>query len=54
MDFLAVSRYNSWADFAKTETAQIAEMGKSKDSGWNKLRTLAAFHTDTACDRIAP
>ena len=52
--FVAITRYNSWADYAKTQVAQIAEMAKSKDSGWNKLRTLAAFHTDTACDRIAP
>lgn len=51
--FVAIARYNSWADFAKNETNSIAQMNK-KDAGWYKLRSLVSFHTDTLCDRIAP
>lgn len=51
--FLKVSRNNSWADFGKDEAASIADL-KKPDSGWFKLRDLAAFHTDTLADRLAP
>ncbi len=51
--FVAVARYNSWADFGKNETNSVAQMNK-KDGGWFKLRSLVTFHTDTLCDRIAP
>lgn len=51
--FMAVARYNSWADYGKNETNSIAGMNK-KDAGWFKLRTFASYHTDTLCDRIAP
>jgi len=51
--FVAVARYNSWADFAKNETNSIPQMNK-KEGGWFKLRSLVSFHTDTLCDRIAP
>jgi hypothetical protein len=51
--FLAIARYNSWADFGKNETLSIAETNKGK-GGWYDLRNLVSFHTDTACDRIAP
>jgi hypothetical protein len=51
--FLAVSRYNSWNDFAKGEVNSIAQMSK-KDGGWFKLRNLVSYHTDTLCDRVAP
>jgi|1186.fasta_scaffold138095_1 hypothetical protein len=51
--FLGISRYNSWADFGKSEMLQIAEMAKGT-GGWFQLRTLVSFHTDTMCDRVAP
>lgn len=52
--FVAISRYNSWNDFAKNEVNSIAQMSKKKDSGWFKLRGLVSYHTDTLCDRMAP
>jgi len=51
--FMAVARYNSWNDFAKNEMNSVAQMNK-KEGGWFKLRTFVSYHTDTACDRIAP
>ncbi|HEX8076263.1 MAG TPA: hypothetical protein VF511_00500 [Chthoniobacterales bacterium] len=51
--FLAIARYNSWADYGKNETNSVAQMNK-KEGGWFKLRSLVSFHTDTLCDRIAP
>jgi len=51
--YVAVARYNSWADFGKNETNSVAQMNK-KEGGWFKLRGLVSFHTDTLCDRIAP
>ena len=51
--FVAVSRYNSWNDFAKNEVNSVGQMSK-KDAGWYKLRSLVSFHTDTLCDRLAP
>jgi hypothetical protein len=51
--FVAIARYNSWADYAKNETNSVAQMNK-KQGGWFKLRSLVSFHTDTLCDRIAP
>ncbi|MFL6590236.1 MAG: hypothetical protein ACJ8M4_08690 [Chthoniobacterales bacterium] len=51
--FVAIARYNSWADYGKNETNSVAQMNK-KDGGWFKLRSLVSFHTDTLCDRIAP
>ena len=52
--YLSVQRWNSWADYAKDNVAGIAQMGKSQQAGWFKLRDLASFHTDTLCDRLAP
>ena len=51
--FVAVSRYNSWSDFAKNESNSVAQMNK-KEGGWFKLRTFISYHTDTVCDRMAP
>ena len=51
--FLAVTRYNSWNDFAKNEVNSIAQMSKP-DAGWFKLRSYVSYHSDTLCDRIAP
>jgi heme-degrading monooxygenase HmoA len=52
--FLVISRYNSWSDFATSDSNSVAETAKNQDSGWFKLREHASFHTDTLCDRIAP
>ncbi|HMJ06264.1 MAG TPA: hypothetical protein VK474_08405 [Chthoniobacterales bacterium] len=51
--FMAISRFNSWADFAKNEVNSIGQLAK-KDAGWFKLRSLMSYHTDTLCDRLAP
>lgn len=51
--FLGIARYNSWQDFAKNETNDLAQMNKN-EGGWFQLRTLVSFHTDTLCSRIAP
>ena len=51
--FLAIARYNSWDDYAKGETASVADTTK-KDSPWSRLRDHTDFHTDTLTDRIAP
>ncbi len=51
--FVTISRYNSWADYAKNEVNNVGQMSK-KDSGWFKLRSLVSYHTDTLCDRMAP
>ena len=51
--FLAVSRYNSWEDFATGEKNSVAQTTK-KDGGWVRLRDHVAYHTDTLTDRIAP
>lgn len=51
--FMAVSRYNTWADFAKDEVNSIPKTNKA-DSPWSKLRSLVSFHTDTLCDRMTP
>ncbi len=51
--FAAISRYNSWSDFAKNEVNFVGQMSK-KDAGWFKLRSLVSYHTDTLCDRMAP
>ena len=51
--FLAVSRYNSWEDFATGEKNSVAQTTK-KDGGWVRLRDHVAYHTDTITDRLAP
>lgn len=51
--FVKISRNNNWADFGKDMAAGLPQAGKT-DSSWFKLRNLAAFHTDTLCDRLAP
>ncbi len=51
--FFKITRNNNWNDFAKDQTASIADMKKA-DSGWYKLRSLVSYHTDTLCDRMAP
>lgn len=51
--FMAIARYNSWADFAKDEVNSIPKTN-NPDSPWSKIRSLVSFHTDTLCDRMAP
>ncbi|MGZ5023959.1 MAG: hypothetical protein ACXWBS_03755 [Chthoniobacterales bacterium] len=51
--FMAIARYNTWADFAKDEVNSIPKTNQP-DSQWSKLRNLVSFHTDTLCDRITP
>ena len=48
--FLAITRYNSWQDFA-TERAAAAG---SDQAGWNDIRQHSSFHRDTVADRIFP
>ena len=49
--FLTIARYNSWQDFATTETNQAAQKERT---GWLEFREHLALHTDTITDRIAP
>lgn len=54
-NFVTVTRYNSWQDFATEETAQSAAMNKSPgQGGWYQLRDYAPFHRDTLTDRVFP
>ncbi len=53
-NFLALSRYNSWQDFAKNEMNTVAQAMKSTDAGWFRLRENSAYHTDTVACRVAP
>jgi len=51
--FLGISRYNSWQDFATGESASVAMTNKGQ-GGWARLRDVSSYHTDTIADRIAP
>jgi len=51
--FLAISRYNSWQDFAADQTATVPKSGSGSDT-WSKVREHSSFHRDTLADRIAP
>lgn len=48
--FLAITRYNSWQDFA-TDRAGAAT---SDAGGWADIRQHSDFHRDTIADRIFP
>jgi hypothetical protein len=48
--FLAITRYNSWQDFAADRAAASA----SDQAGWNDIRQHSSFHRDTVADRIFP
>jgi hypothetical protein len=52
-NFLTIARYNSWPDFAKNDSNNVAQANK-KEGGWFRLRDHIASHTDTLADRIAP
>jgi hypothetical protein len=47
--FLAITRYDSWQDFATDRSAPAAGAG-----GWADIRQHSAFHRDTIADRIHP
>jgi hypothetical protein len=49
-NFLAITRYNSWQDYATDEEANTP--GKGQD-GWNEARKFAVHHIDTLADRVA-
>lgn len=51
--FLTITRYNSWQDFA-TERAAAAAAGASAAGGWADIRQHSAFHRDTIADRVYP
>ncbi len=51
--FLTITRYNSWQDFATSDSNAVTQMSKNQGP-WFELREHAAFHTDTLTDRIAP
>lgn len=47
-NFLAITRYNSWADLAADRSAP------GNPDAWNQNREHTAMHHDTIADRIAP
>jgi hypothetical protein len=50
--FMTITRYNSWQDFA---TDRMAATGAAAaPGGWADVRQHSAFHRDTIADRIAP
>ena len=51
-NFLTITRYNSWHDFATGETNSAAQTAKGS-GGWYELREHAATHNDTLTDRMA-
>jgi hypothetical protein len=51
--FLTITRYNSWHDFATSETNSVAESSKGTGA-WFTMREHASYHADTVTDRIAP
>lgn len=52
-NFLGISRYNSWSDFATNEANSVAQTTKGS-GGWYELREHAGYHTDTLANRVAP
>ena len=50
--FLALTRYNSWQDFATDRAEAAAATGAA--GGWGEVRQHSAFHRDTIADRIYP
>jgi hypothetical protein len=51
--FLTITRYNSWQDFATSDSNAVTQMSKNQGP-WFQLREHVAFHTDTLTDRISP
>lgn len=54
-NFLTITRFNSWQDYATNEDASISAMQKTPgQGGWYDLRNYAAYHRDTITDRLVP
>jgi hypothetical protein len=54
-NYLTVTRFNSWQDFATNQASSVADTQKTPgQGGWYDLRSFAAFHRDTLTDRMAP
>jgi hypothetical protein len=54
-NYVTVTRYNSWQDFATDEVATTSQMAKTPgQGGWYQLRDVAPFHRDTLTDRVFP
>ncbi len=49
--FLAITRYDSWQDFA---TDRAAAPTGAAAGGWSDIRQHSAFHRDTIADRVHP
>jgi hypothetical protein len=53
--FLAVSRHNSWQDFAADQAGPAPSAAASPaPDGWSDVRQYSTYHHDTLADRIAP
>lgn len=48
--FLAITRHNSWQDFAAEQAANAA----GSAAGWSEVREHSTYHHDTLADRTAP
>lgn len=54
-NFMTITRFNSWQDYATNEAASIDALHKTPgQGGWYDLRNYAAFHRDTITDRVVP
>lgn len=51
--YLGITRYDSWGDFAADQTATPAA-GAAAAGGWGEVRQHSASHHDTIADRIYP
>ncbi len=51
--YLTISRFNSWQDFAANASNSVAQTLKGTGP-WFTLRDHASFHNDTITVRMAP
>jgi len=52
-EYLSISRFSSWQDFATDESASVSETGKNKGD-FLSLRDYLSFHDDTIAIRAFP
>jgi hypothetical protein len=52
-NYLTISRYNSWQDYATNDANSVAQTRKGS-GGWFQLRENVVYHNDTLTARIAP
>jgi hypothetical protein len=52
-NFLTIEHFNSWQDYAKSDSTSVAQTRKGSGD-WFQLRENAAFHRDTLTTRVAP